>query len=55
MGDRLGIHGAVDILDLKTPGDNLFWAPDIGAEARLASPSPESLSKKIFRLTFFCH
>ena len=53
MGDRLGIHGAVDILHLKTPGDNLFWAPDIGAEARLASPSPKSLSKKIFSLSFF--
>ena len=48
MGDRLGIHGAVDILHFKTPGENVFWALDIGADARSALPGPKSLSKKIF-------
>ena len=55
MGDRLGIHGAVDILDFENTEKPFFWPLDIGAEARLTLPCPKSLSKKFWGLNIFCH
>ena len=53
MGDRLGIHGAVDILDFENTEKHLFWALDIGAEAGLTLPCLKSLSKKFGGADYF--